>query len=43
MNPPDNNAIVLSVDEKIQIQAHDRSQPELPLTFVTQNATLQLN
>lgn len=33
MNPPDNNAIVLSVDEKTQIQALDRSQPELPLRF----------
>lgn len=33
MNPPDNNAIVLSVDEKTQIQALDRSQPELPLIF----------
>lgn len=31
MNPPD-NALVLSVDEKTQIQALDRSQPELPLT-----------
>ncbi len=30
MNPPQ-NAIVLSVDEKTQIQALDRSQPELPL------------
>lgn len=30
MNPPE-NAIVLSVDEKTQIQALDRSQPELPL------------
>lgn len=32
MNPPD-NAIVISVDEKTQIQALDRSQPELPLRF----------
>ncbi len=31
MNPPD-NALVLSVDEKTQIQALDRSQAELPLT-----------
>lgn len=30
MNPPE-NAIVLSVDEKTQIQALDRTQPELPL------------
>lgn len=30
MNPPE-NAIVLSVDEKTQMQALDRSQPELPL------------
>jgi len=30
MNPPE-NAIVLSVDEKSQMQALDRSQPELPL------------
>lgn len=30
LDPPD-NAIVLSVDEKTQIQALDRSQPELPL------------
>jgi len=30
LNPPD-NAMVLSVDEKTQIQALDRSQPELPL------------
>jgi transposase len=30
MNPPD-NAIVLCVDEKTQIQALDRSQPVLPL------------
>ena len=28
---PDENAIVLSVDEKTQIQALDRSQPELPM------------
>jgi len=26
---PDENAIVLSIDEKTQIQALDRSQPEL--------------
>jgi len=30
MNPPE-NALVLSVDEKSQIQALDRTQPELPL------------
>jgi putative transposase len=30
MNPP-KNAIVLSVDEKTQMQALDRTQPELPL------------
>lgn len=30
MNPPE-NALVISVDEKSQIQALDRSQPELPL------------
>ena len=30
MNPPD-NAIILSVDEKTQIQALDRTQPMLPL------------
>ncbi len=30
MNPPD-NALVLSVDEKTQIQALDRTQPGLPL------------
>ncbi len=30
MNPPE-NAIVLCVDEKTQMQALDRSQPELPL------------
>ncbi len=30
MNPPE-NALVISVDEKTQIQALDRSQPELPL------------
>jgi len=30
LNPPD-NAIVLSVDEKTQIQALDRTQPMLPL------------
>ncbi|MFN9392762.1 MAG: IS630 family transposase [Flavobacteriales bacterium] len=30
MNPPE-NALDLSVDEKTQIQALDRSQPELPL------------
>lgn len=30
LNPPD-NALVLSVDEKTQIQALDRTQPELPL------------
>lgn len=28
---PEKNAIVLSVDEKTQIQALDRSQPELPM------------
>jgi len=31
MNPP-NNALVLSVDEKTQIQALDRTQPSLPLS-----------
>jgi transposase len=30
MNPPE-NALVLSIDEKSQIQALDRTQPELPL------------
>jgi len=30
MNPPE-NAIVLCVDEKTQIQALDRTQPILPL------------
>jgi transposase len=30
MNPPE-NALVLSVDEKTQIQALDRTQPELPM------------
>lgn len=30
LNPPD-NALVLSVDEKSQIQALDRTQPELPM------------
>lgn len=30
MNPPD-NALVICVDEKTQIQALDRTQPELPL------------
>lgn len=30
LNPPE-NALVISVDEKTQIQALDRSQPELPL------------
>ncbi|MCC7445655.1 MAG: transposase [Saprospiraceae bacterium] len=30
MNPPE-NAIVLCIDEKTQIQALDRTQPELPL------------
>lgn len=30
MNPPE-NALVLSVDEKTQMQALDRSQPELPM------------
>jgi len=29
LNPPE-NALVLSVDEKTQIQALDRTQPELP-------------
>ena len=32
MNPPD-KALVLCVDEKSQIQALDRTQPGLPLTF----------
>lgn len=31
MNPPD-NALVLSIDEKTQIQALDRTQPGLPLS-----------
>lgn len=31
MNPP-NNALILSVDEKTQIQALDRTQPGLPLS-----------
>jgi transposase len=31
IDPPD-NALVISVDEKSQIQALDRTQPELPLT-----------
>lgn len=31
MNPPD-NALVLCVDEKTQIQALDRTQPGLPLS-----------
>ncbi|HDZ37946.1 MAG TPA: hypothetical protein ENH62_06640 [Marinobacter sp.] len=30
MNPPD-NALILSVDEKTQIQAFDRTQPKLQL------------
>ena len=30
LNPPE-NALVLSVDEKTQMQALDRTQPELPL------------
>lgn len=30
MDPPD-NAVILSVDEKTQIQALDRTQPGLPL------------
>src|SRR5699024_11600014 len=30
LDPPE-NALVLSVDEKTQIQALDRTQPELPL------------
>ena len=31
MSPPE-NAIVLSVDEKSQVQALDRTQPLLPMT-----------
>ncbi len=31
LNPPD-NAVVLSVDEKSQVQALDRTQPSLPLS-----------
>ena len=31
MNPPPDNALVLSVDEKTQIQALDRTQPKLQL------------
>jgi len=34
MSPP-NNALVLCVDEKSQIQALDRSQPVLPMRFTT--------
>jgi transposase len=34
LNPPE-NALVLSVDEKTQIQALDRTQPELPLRVGT--------
>jgi len=34
MSPP-NNALVLCVDEKSQMQALDRSQPVLPMTFTT--------
>jgi transposase len=34
LDPPD-NALVLSVDEKTQIQALDRTQPELPLRVGT--------
>jgi transposase len=34
MNPPE-NAIVLCIDEKTQIQALDRTQPELPLRHGT--------
>jgi len=33
LNPPD-HAIVLSVDEKSQIQALDRTQPVLPMDWV---------
>jgi hypothetical protein len=33
MNPPE-NAIVLCIDEKTQIQALDRTQPELPVTLL---------
>ena len=36
MNPPD-KAIVLSVDEKSQIQALDRTQPILPLRRACRN------
>ena len=32
LNPPE-HAIVLSVDEKSQIQALDRTQPGLPMTI----------
>lgn len=32
LNPPE-NALVLCVDEKTQIQALDRTQPQLPLTY----------
>ena len=32
LNPPD-KALVLCVDEKSQIQALDRTQPMLPMTF----------
>lgn len=45
MNPPE-NALVICVDEKTQIQALDRSQPELPLGKGTprrQTATYKRN
>ena len=38
MNPPE-NAIVLSVDEKTQIQALDRTQPLLPMRPARSSAT----
>ena len=45
LNPPD-NAVVLCVDEKSQLQALDRTQPELPLRSGTprrQTATYKRN
>jgi len=32
LNPPE-GAVVLSIDEKTQVQALDRTQPTLPMTF----------
>ena len=39
LNPPD-NAIVLSFDEKSQIQALDRTQPSLPMTSAGRAGTM---